>query len=61
MEILIGTMVGAFMWSNAEFFSTAKTQKEAGAEWVFNPKEHNPEAPAITINENKVIWVLETE
>ena len=54
-------MVGAFMWSNAEFFSTTKTQKEAGAEWVFNPKEHNPEAPAITINENKVIWVLETE
>lgn len=52
------------MYDNIDFFKTMRDQKADGYEWVYNPKEHNPEVPAITIEnpatkDKNVIWVLE--
>tara|TARA_B100000035_G_scaffold294031_1_gene283948 strand:+ start:512 stop:709 length:198 start_codon:yes stop_codon:yes gene_type:complete len=62
--IIIGTAVGMFMWNNAEFFNTAKQQREEGYEWVFKPKEHDTSVPAIPMtvdDKSKIIWKLETK
>ncbi len=64
LEIIIATFVGSFMYDNVEFFKTMKEQQSQGYQWEYNPKDHNPEVPAITIEhpiskDKKVIWVLE--
>ncbi len=64
IESIIATIVGSFMYDNVDFFKTMKEQRAEGYEWVYKPKTHNPEVPAITIEnpvtkDKKVIWVLE--
>ena len=63
IESIIATIVGSFMYDNIDFFISFKEQRAEGYEWVYNPKDHNPEVPAITIKtptgSEKVIWVLE--
>ena len=64
IEGIIATIVGSFMYDNIDFFKTAKDQRADGYEWVYQPKNHHPEVPAITIEhpvskEKRVIWVLE--
>lgn len=64
IESIIATIVGSFMYDNIDFFKTMKEQRADGYEWTYSPKDHNPEVPAITIEnpvtkDKKVIWVLE--
>ena len=64
IEGIIATIVGSFMYDNIDFFKTVKDQRADGYEWVYQPKVHNPDAPAITIQhpvtkDKRVIWVLE--
>ena len=64
IEGIIATIVGSFMYDNINFFKTVKDQRADGYEWVYQPKVHNPDAPAITIEhpvtkDKRVIWVLE--
>lgn len=64
IEGIIATLVGSFMYDNIDFFKTVKDQRADGYEWVYQPKVHNPDAPAITIEhpvtkDKRVIWILE--
>ena len=65
IEIIIGSLVGSFMYDNIEFFSTAKKQIEEGATWhMSGPQDANPSVPNIPIKnpitgKDTVIWVLE--
>ncbi|MAI17791.1 MAG: hypothetical protein CMH04_03935 [Marinovum sp.] len=64
IETIIASLIGSFMYDNIDFFKTMKEQKADGYEWTYNPKNHNPEVPAIAIEnpvtkDKNVIWVLE--
>ena len=64
IEGIIATLVGSFMYDNIDFFKTVKDQRADGYEWVYQPKVHNPDTPAITIEhpvtkDKRVIWILE--
>jgi len=63
VEALIISVLGSFIYDNAEFFKTANKQYNQGYSWEWNYKERNADVPAIPFKYNdgseKVIWVLE--
>jgi len=63
LEALVMSVLGSFIYDNAEFFKTANKQVNQGYSWEWNYKDRNPNVPAIPFKYNdgseKVIWVLE--
>mgnify|MGYP001160956232 FL=1 len=63
IETLIFSVLGSFIYDNAEFFKTANKQVNQGYNWEWNYKERNVDVPAIPFKledgSEKVIWVLE--
>tara|TARA_B100000214_G_C23855896_1_gene575663 strand:- start:671 stop:868 length:198 start_codon:yes stop_codon:yes gene_type:complete len=63
LETLIFSVLGSFIYDNAEFFKTANKQVNQGYNWEWNYKERNVDVPAIPFKHEdgseKVIWVLE--
>ena len=63
IETLIMSVLGSFIYDNAEFFKTANEQYNKGYNWEWNYKERNVDVPAIPFKyedgSEKVIWVLE--
>ena len=65
IETLIMSVLGSFIYDNAEFFKTANKQIEQGYQWECDYKDRNKEVPAIPLTykdgSEKVIWVLKEQ
>ena len=45
IETLIMSVLGSFIYDNAEFFKTANKQVEQGYQWEWDYKDRNKEVP----------------
>ena len=63
VEALLMSVLGSFIYDNANFFTTANKQVNEGYKWEWNYKDRNPNVPAISLKSEtgseKVTWVLE--
>ena len=63
IETLIFSVLGSFIYDNAEFFKTANKEHSQGYNWEWNYKDRDVSVAAIPFKyedgSEKVIWVLE--
>ena len=59
MGFALVLMTGLFMYDNADFFATAKQNKEDGMSWQYVGKQSPGDNPAITVkdaDDNNVVY-----
>ena len=64
LEAILASMIASFLYDNAEFLHVKYQQEEAGYQWIYQPKQRDPNNAAIPIinpvdNSQSVIWILE--